>query len=364
MLSQVLVAFVIEFDNEFESRLAKTWARPFRVSMVMWSNFMRFVREGGTPFAEVVDSSHIPSRAVASVVGGMERWSYISVDEDPAGGRPPPRKGFGTAKGIRPDTTIFPSMTGKLAKDIWEPLGAEIEERWSDRLGQDVENLRAALDEVQITPGLPRFLPVVGGDGLFTEIEADASAEDSGDDLPTLLARALLSFTLEYEKSADVSLTIARNVLRVVGEDGIAVKDLPLRTGVAKEAVDLSTRWLVKSGYSSIEPDSNARGKIVRLTPKGVEAQVASARSIEDLERLWDDQSGGAPEDLRSALRSILERPGGEDGPLTAGLVPPDGGWRGTGRYKALTAAFVENPSAALPHQPIVTHRGGWPDGS
>jgi hypothetical protein len=33
-------------------------------------------------------------------------------------------------------------------------------------------------------------------------------------------------------------------------------------------------------------------------------------------------------------------------------------------RYAAQTEAFIHDPRGALPHDPMVLHRGGWPDGS
>src|SRR5207245_1792405 len=116
-----------------EHQMAKTYARPFGVSIVMWSNFMRFVRETGTPIAEIVEASCIPKEAIVSVVGGMERWGYVTVDHDPKDGVRPGRKGFGSGRGVKLETVIYPSMTGKLAIKRWEPLTAEIERRWRER---------------------------------------------------------------------------------------------------------------------------------------------------------------------------------------------------------------------------------------
>src|ERR1700678_4338575 len=57
LLSHALVAFTIEFDNEFEHRAPHRTTNhgstagfsraPWLVSMVMWSRFMRFVPEQG-----------------------------------------------------------------------------------------------------------------------------------------------------------------------------------------------------------------------------------------------------------------------------------------------------------------------------
>lgn len=368
LLSQVLVAFAIEFDNEFEHRLMKTWARPFRVSIVMWSNFMRFVREDGRAFEQLVALSAVPKEGVASVVGGMERWGYITVDHDPAHGVPPRRKGFGTGRGLRADTLIRPSTTGKVAQELWAPLVADIEARWQKRLGNaQVENLRTALSAVQdeIELAMPHFLPIVGGGGMFAHAELDTGASEADRDLPALLSRVLLAFTLAYEDGCDVSLPIGANVLRVLDSNGSRVADLPLLAGVSKEAVSMSMTWLAGADHIAVEPDPRSRGKIVRLTPKGRAAQDAYHRHLDEVETSWKGRYGevtmGA---LRESLQHILDQPGGEDGPLSAGLVTPQRGWRATGRYKPLTAAFIKSPSDALPHYPMVLHRGGWPDGS
>ena len=47
-LSQLLVAFTIELDNDFESRMAAAAPGRFRVSLVMWSIFLRLVGDGIT----------------------------------------------------------------------------------------------------------------------------------------------------------------------------------------------------------------------------------------------------------------------------------------------------------------------------
>jgi hypothetical protein len=49
---------------------------------------------------------------------------------------------------------------------------------------------------------------------------------------------------------------------------------------------------------------------------------------------------------------------------MSQGLRPYRDGWRAHKRYLKQPAAFMHDPGAALPHYPIVLHRGGWPDGS
>jgi hypothetical protein len=54
LLSQLLVAFTIEFDNESERQIAESGApRRFLVSLVTWSNLMRLVGDEGVRGGEL-----------------------------------------------------------------------------------------------------------------------------------------------------------------------------------------------------------------------------------------------------------------------------------------------------------------------
>jgi DNA-binding MarR family transcriptional regulator len=365
LLSQTLLAFTIELDNEFELQMQKTYARPFRVSLVMWSNFMRHVRDDGTPVEEIARRTCTSVKSVASVVGGMERWGYITVDH-PAAGPPPIRTGFGSARGVKRTTVIRPSMVGKLAIERWSPLVAEIEDRWRSRLGDEAESLRSVLSDIdgRSDAALPRFLPIAGA-LMFAEVERDGDPKEPDDELPTLLSRVLLAFALEVEDGAPVSLPLGENVLRVADGDWMPVKDLPLETGVAKEAVAMSITALAKLGLIEAGSAPNGRGKVVRRTGAGNDARSELTQRIQRCETAWEDRYGSSVVgDLRSTLRTILDRPGGNDGALSSGLVTPPGGWRAEKRYAPLTDAFVKSPRAGLARYPMVLHRGGWPDGS
>jgi hypothetical protein len=48
---------------------------------------------------------------------------------------------------------------------------------------------------------------------------------------------------------------------------------------------------------------------------------------------------------------------------LAEGLEPHPDGWRNRPQYLAQTRATLADPVAALPHFPMVSHRGGYPDG-
>ena len=44
--------------------------------------------------------------------------------------------------------------------------------------------------------------------------------------------------------------------------------------------------------------------------------------------------------------------------------MPHPDGWRANPPYARLTQAMIADPAGALPHYPMVSHRGGYPDGS
>jgi len=263
LLSQVLVAFTIEFDNESEHRLphrttapnaaADSRRGPWLVSMAMWSNFMQFVTADGVPLHELDGQARITNLA------GLQRWRYVVVEPDPADSRPKPP---------RADWLVRPTPGGRRAQRVWRPLADEIEKRWQARFGAaEISGLRVSLQAVtrQLDLELPFYLPVVGHQ-MFAAIprlgwEALTRRQGGiapGLDLSVLLSRALLAFALDFERESQLSLTISANALRVLGDRGAAVRDLPRLAGVSKEAISMSVGFLERSGYVAVEPDPAA----------------------------------------------------------------------------------------------------------
>jgi hypothetical protein len=82
LLSHVLVAFSIEFDNEFEHQMpprtskhgSTTGSRhaPWLVSLVMWSNCMQFVGEEWVTVGELQRLARTGTK-----LAGMQRWGYM-----------------------------------------------------------------------------------------------------------------------------------------------------------------------------------------------------------------------------------------------------------------------------------------------
>jgi methyltransferase (TIGR00027 family) len=357
LLSQALVAYTVEFDNEAEHRLPHRTTDHgasgqaggvWLVSLVMWENCLRHVTD------QPITVGELETRArTGTNLDGMRRWGYITID--------------GTARKIHkgrpgPDAVLRATTAGLLAREVWLPLPGLIEQRWRERFGAgQVDRLRESLMAVvsQLDPGLPNCLPILGAALLNRGPDSALPPADhvdlAGLPLSAMLSRALLSFALEYERDSGLSLAISANVLRVLGADGTRLRDLPPLTGTSKEAVNWALGILIRGQLASEEPDPAAsRGKIARLTPRGLQAQRLHHEFVGTIEQRWRGRFTTAAIDaLRTSLEALATAPDGEPLPLFRGLEPYPDNWR----------AAVRRP-AILPHYPMVLHRGGYPDGS
>ncbi len=358
LLSQVLVTYTIELDNEFERRFEEAGGGARVVSVVMWSNFLRFV-DNGISVGELPDAAGLPKARLLSTLGGMERWRYVFVAS--ARARQPPRAkrdGWGSARGLRSDWFVRPTPAGRTAAAIWPELFDEIEARWEERFGAHaVDELREALRAIvaQVDVELPDFLPVVSSaNGMVVDLPLRERRGASTDalHLAALLSQALLAYTLDFERESALSLPLSANFVRVLNGKGISVRDLPPVAGVSKEATEMALTFLAKTGFVAVGGTSAAKRR-ARLTPTGQTLQGTLARLHAGVATRWETSR------LRSALEGVLEH-----ADLARGLEPHPGGWRASGGCVERTKAIVENPRAALPHYPMVLHRGGWPDGS
>ncbi len=357
LLSRALVAFTVEFDNEFEHRMPHSTTRhhtasgsrsgPWLVSMVMWWNCMRFVGDEGVAAGKLESLAR-----TATNLNGMERWGYITVAPDPADKRAkPPRAGW----------IIRATPKGRQAREIWQGLFDVIEERWRERFGEESiarlrERLCAVIANIEIE--LPDCLPILGY-GLFSRMTQRAGGNPAGSagettsdlPLPALLAKVLLKFALEFEHDSEVSLAISANLLRIVGEDGVRVRELPRLSGVSKEAIAMSISFAEKRGFAKVRPDSSgSRVKVIELTSRGRHARDDYGRRLGALEERWQSRMG---KNTIVSLHHSLQTLAGEPDQLFRGWEPYPDGWR----------TSVARP-VELPHYPMILHRGGFPDGS
>lgn len=263
LLSQALVAFTIEFDNEAEHRmphrtglLGKTpgaEVAPWLVSMAMNFNCMRYVGEEGIALGEMERLARTETN-----LNGMQRWGYIFLEPSPDDPRrKPPQR----------DWLVRSLPGGRRVRAVWEPLLPEIEGRWRERFGREsVNRLREALVGIvsELDPNLPDCMPIVGY-GLFSvgrdaKAKAGRAAKQSRPDpepvadlpIPALLARVLVAIAGVFEDSSPVSLCTYLNILRVLDEKPSAIAQIPMTSGISKEMIAVGTGWLARHGFARI----------------------------------------------------------------------------------------------------------------
>ena len=208
-------------------------------------------------------------------------------------------------------------------------------------------------------PGSPGTRP---GGGPWP---ASPGGPAGGPGLPALLSAALLSWRLEYEQEAGLALPVSANLLRVLTAEPQRLRDLPVLAGISKEAAAVSLGLLERRGYAVTGPDPAARrGKAAWLTERGRHAQAGYLRLASTLAERWQARFGAAPVTaLGESLRALFVRHEGQSA-VAAALAPYPEGWRANPPYLARTRAMISDPATALPHYPMVSHRGGFPDGS
>lgn len=76
-VSQALVAFTIEADNQFERGMIELGRPGMRTSLIMWAGVMRYVPLEGVGLDDLVRRCGLTADAVKFAVGGLQRWGYL-----------------------------------------------------------------------------------------------------------------------------------------------------------------------------------------------------------------------------------------------------------------------------------------------
>jgi DNA-binding MarR family transcriptional regulator len=346
LLSQPLVAFIIEFDNEFEHQTPHHTTNfgttpgfrhpPFLVSMVMWQRLLRFIPDEGVPARDLLRLTGFPVANLRRWLVRMSKWwGYVTVDAN---------------------RMVRPTPGGRRAFANWRPLTGIIEARWQERFGKDsVEQPRQSLGGLvdRFETAMPDSLPILGY-GLVSadpSVPGDSSANRT---LPALLSKVLLRFAIDFEQESELSLAICANVVRLMGEDGVAVRELPRQASVSREAIAMSVSFLEKRGYAKVASEPASRMKVLKLTAKGREAKEQYQRLVPVIEERWQEVYGqDTVQNVRASLVRLMGEAIGRQSPLFRGLEPYPDNWR----------AAIPRPEG-LPHYPMILHRGGFPDGS
>lgn len=380
LLSQVLVAFTIELDDAFELRMAQSGYEGARLSLVVWANLMRFLADAPT-VRDLAKRALVPEEQLKNELGCLERWVFIKLR--PGAGPAPKTKlritskgsrelrdGWGSARGIRPDWLVLPTVKGTQAAAIWPSLFIEIESRWRSRFGPGrIDALRQSLQAVlaEFDLELPQALP---GDWNRSTKFPPRTMQDVDLPLPTLLSQVLTAFAMEFNAESGHPIDLCANVLRVLAEGPVFVADLPELTGASPERTAIG--WRLKPYVAVLADPAGRRQKLARLTTVGQTAQQSYEKLTRAIERRWASRFGKQEViRLRGSLLNMYEGQG-DPSPLSAGMIPPQGVARAGGTVPALgrkkvtavarqrgrdlalqTEAYVRDPAGCLPHFPL-----------
>jgi DNA-binding MarR family transcriptional regulator len=93
--------------------------------------------------------------------------------------------------------------------------------------------------------------------------------------------------------------------LRAIGFSGATATELGRRLGISKQAAGKTVERLESLGYVQRRSDgTDRRRKLVRLTPRGIEALTLSAAIFSDIQARWAQTLGQARvDDLEASLR-------------------------------------------------------------
>lgn len=279
LLSRAVVAFTIELDNAWETRMPHRTTRfggprgaPYAVSLALWSNFMRAVPEQGVSIAEL--ERRVRARLP---LDGMRRWKYVTIDPDPDSERD---------KVPRREWRITPTPMGLRAASVWRGLPEEIERRWGDRFGaRAIATIRSDLEEIARGLGLadlPQWITGHYGGYAGEKLEYNREQPTVRNDewplpLSALLCQPLQAFALEYEAQSEAPLSYSANVLRLLDADDVKVAELPRRSGVAIEPLRVALKILAKRRFIMLRADPDGgRRTVVRLTARGSAAQACT----------------------------------------------------------------------------------------
>jgi hypothetical protein len=384
LLPQILVAFTVELDNEFELQMAKAGHPGARLSLVVWLNLMRFIPEHGISVRELVTGSLLEQSQIKFMLGCLERWGFVTLEPGAESAKKGAlklpakrgflvRDGFGSGRGISNDWNVRLSDTrGVSARSIWLELPEKIEQRWQARFGSDEiqrlrDSLRSVVDHVDLE--LPHGFVDVRE--RRAKVPPRRGHEVSEFPLPTLLAQALILFVIEFEQESSAPLSLCASMLRVLGDAPVRESDIVRLTGSSPETSGIG--WQVKP-YIVVETDPSAkRGKAIGLSPRGMAAQGVYRQLTAEIEKRWQVRFGMRQiENLRESLLALLNAKKADHPLLSEGLIPPPGTVRAGEQIPALgrrdvgvaarqrardlatqTEQFVRDPSGALPHYPL-----------
>lgn len=142
-------------------------------------------------------------------------------------------------------------------------------------------------------------------------------SEPSGFELPLLLFAGFRSLIDElHAELAERGHTEVRPAhgfaLQAIGGHGATASEMGRRLGISKQAAGKTVDRLERLGYvERVDDRTDARRKLVRLTPWGVDCLSTSALIFDDLRAKWAQTLGAERlADVETALRTVVPSAG------------------------------------------------------
>jgi hypothetical protein len=157
-----------------------------------------------------------------------------------------------------------------------------------------------------------------------------------------LLSQAWLAMAYDFEGRGDMTLATYKGLLDPLSEEPVLTRDLPELSGIAAKEWSSAAGQLAKFGFAEV----GGKPKTIALTPAGTAAKAAAAKTLRSVEQAWKKKCGVGLDKLRGELEAVV-----------------DDAWNWTDPYPDGWRSKIRLPRR-LAHAPIVSHRGGFPDGA
>jgi DNA-binding MarR family transcriptional regulator len=100
--------------------------------------------------------------------------------------------------------------------------------------------------------------------------------------------------------------------MQAIGTSGATASEIGRRLGVSKQAAGKTVDRLAGLGYvERVDDPADARRKLIRLTPRGLDSLAQSARIFDDLRARWVEKLGAERlAVVESSLRTVVPEAG------------------------------------------------------
>jgi hypothetical protein len=264
----------------------------------VWANVLRPVGDG-IDVGELPAAARLSKRAVRAAIGAAEKRGWLVTE--------------GRAVRLSP--------AGEAIRAAWPALDQTADRRWPEL----AEVLRPLVRHLYLEwPHYPAgYGPAddsatggvytAGGGQIDSKVPTHADdwapvlradvdgSSVAGLPLSALLSQALMAFTADFEELWIGGLHHAATVLRLLPDEGLPIKQLPLLSGLPGNGKSVLERHL----YIEIVRDpNNSRVKLARPTRRGQNTRDEYEATVGRIEERWHPKYG---DEVVNALRSSLE---------------------------------------------------------